>query len=139
MGKGANCDAAHNHCMRDGVWFSASNYVQGKLFRATPAFELEGKWYDFRGEPIEDGTKLFKTRVAKIEDVRAGEPIVFFKPEDNPRDKWVNVEEEALTSSRWDVGVPDSVNSATRTFTTKAWPDPIDVDTARVIVEQKSH
>jgi hypothetical protein len=137
LGKGHDCDAAHEHCMRDGVWFAAGNYQQGKLFRAVPSFEFEGKWYNFRGDPIDDGGKLLKTKVAKPGDVRAGEPIVVFTPEDNPRDKWVNVEDDALTSSRWDVVVPDSVNG--NTFTTKAWPDPIDIDTARVVVEQKAH
>lgn len=139
MGKGPDCDAAHDHCMRDGVWFAAGNYVPGKLFRATPCFELDGKWYDFRGEAVDDGGKLFKTRVAKVEDVHAGEPLVLFMPTDDGRDKWTDVEADALTSSRWDVGVPDSVNPATKTFTTKAWPDPIDIDAARVIVEQKPH
>ena len=139
MGKGHDCDAEHDHCMRDGVWFAAGNVVPGKLYRATPCFEFEGKWYNWRGEPIDDGGKLFKTRVAKPEDIHAGEPIVFFTPEDDPRDKWVNVESDALTSSRWDVGVPDSVNASSKTFTTRAWPDPISADTARVIVEQKPH
>ena len=139
MGRGPDCDAAHDHCMRDGGWFAAGNYVQGKLYRATPCFEFEGKWYNWRGDAIDDGGKLFKTRVAKPADIHAGEPIVSFTPEDNPRDKWVNTEYDALTSSRWDAVVPDSVNAAAKTFTTKAWPDPIDMDTARVIVEQMPH
>jgi len=139
MGKGPNCDAAHDHCMRDGVWFAAGNYMQGKLYRATPCFEFDGKWYNFRGDPIDDGGKLFRTRVAKPEEVVAGKPIVFFTPEDDARDKWVNTQYDALTSSRWDVGVPDSVNTGTKTFITKAWPDPIDIETARVVVEEKPH
>lgn len=139
MGRGPDCDAAHDHCLREGTWFAAGNYAQGKLFRATPCFAFEGNWYNFRGDPIDDGGKLFKTRVAKPEDLQAGAPIVMFTPEDNPRDKWVNTQYEALTSSRWDVVVPDSVNAATHTFSTKAWPDPIDIDVARVIVEQKPH
>ena len=139
LGSGPNCDAEHNHCQRGDAWFHVGNIVAGKVYRATACFEFEGKWYDWRGSEIEAGGKLLKTRVANPEDIKAGEPIVFFSPESDPRDKWVNVEYEALTSSRWDVGVPESVNPGGKTFSSKTWPDPIDDDVARVIVEQKDH
>jgi hypothetical protein len=140
MGAGAQCDASRNHCMRDGVWFAAGNYVQGKLFRATPCFEFEGKWYTWRGDQIDEGGKLFKTRLAKPEDVQAGKPLVVFMPDSDPHgDKWVDSEYEALTSSRWDVAIPDSVNNGTKTFVTRAWDDPLDIETARAIIEEKPH
>lgn len=138
-GTGPNCDASHGHCQRGDAWFWAANVVPGKLYRATPCFEFEGKWYTWRGDEVDQGGKLFKTRVAKPEDIKPGTPVVFFAPESDPRDKWVDSEYEALTSSRWDVGVPENVNPGAKTWGTRNWPDPIDDDVARVIVEQKDH
>jgi hypothetical protein len=139
MGSGPNCDAEHNHCQRGDAWFFANNVVPGKLYRATACFEFEGKWYTWRGDEVEKGGKLFRTRVAKPEDLQVGKPIVFFAPESDPRDKWVDSEYEGLTSSRWDVGVPETVNPAAKTWGTRAWPDPIDDDVARAIVETKDY
>lgn len=137
MGSGPKCDAEHNHCQRGDAWFFANNAVAGKLYRATGCYEFEGKWYTWRGDEVETGGKLYRTRVAKPEDIKPGVPVVFFAPESDPRDKWVDSEYEALTSSRWDVGVPEEVNPGAKTWGTKAWPDPIDDDVARVIVETK--
>lgn len=139
MGAGAKCDADHNHCQRGDGWFFANNVVPGKLYRATACYEFEGKWYDWRGDEVEKGGKLFKTRVAKPEDIKVGTPIVFFAPESDPRDKWVDAEYEGLTSSRWDVGVPESVNPGGKTFSLRGWPDPIDDDVARFIIETKDY
>ena len=138
-GDGPTCDDSHNHCQRGEAWFWASNVVAGKLYRATPVFEFEGKWYSWRGDEVEEGGKLFRTRPAKPSDIKVGTPVIFFAPESDPRDKWVNVEYEALTSSRWDVGVPENVNPGAKTWGTRNWPDPIDDDVARVIEEQKNH
>jgi hypothetical protein len=136
-GKGPSCDPDHNHCQRGDGWYYATNYGAGKLFRATPCFEFEGKWYTWRGDEVDSGGKLFKTRVAKPEDLRAGAPVVFMVPDYDPRAKFVDSEYEGLTSSRWDVAVPDSVSG--KTWVTKSWPDPIDLDVTRAVVEQKDH
>jgi hypothetical protein len=50
-------------------------------------------------------------------------------------DKWLASEHDALTSSRWEVGVIDSVSG--NTFKVLGWPDPVPIDTARVITERK--
>ncbi|HSN27886.1 MAG TPA: hypothetical protein VLT45_16470 [Kofleriaceae bacterium] len=137
IGEGPMCDASIDHCQRGDGWFCATKFAAGAMYRATPCFEFEGKWWSWRGEEIDKGGLVFKTRVAKPGDVKAGDPVVFFTPESHPRDKFVNSEYEALTSSRWDVGVADSASGST--WVTKAWPDPIDLDVTRVVVEQKSN
>lgn len=135
IGTGPICDASRDHCQRGDAWFCATKFAAGNFYRATPCFEFEGKWWSWRGEEIDKGGLVLKTRLAKPEDLKAGTPVVVFAPGDHPRDKFVDVEYEALTSSRWDLGVVDSASGTT--WTTKAWPDPIDVDVTRAIVEQK--
>jgi hypothetical protein len=135
MGRGAPCDASRNHCMRDGVWFAADNYDSTHLFRALPAFELEGKWWNWRGNEVDSG-KLFKTELATPAKLRAGAPVVVWLPETDSA-KWAENEYEALTSSRWDVAVVESVSG--KTFRIPKWPDSLPIDNARVVVEQKSH
>jgi hypothetical protein len=137
MGKGPPCDASRDHCMREGVWFAASNLLPGSMFRAVPAFELEGQWYDWRGNDVEPG-KLFKTEIATMDKIGAGTPIVFLTPETSG-EPWVNSEYDALTTSRWDVGYVTEINPGAKTFRVKGWPDELSIDLARVITQQSSH
>ena len=137
MGKGVACDASRDHCMRDGVWFAADNVTPGGLFRAVPAFELEGKWYNWRGGDVDPG-RLFKTELAKVETIKRGAPVVFLVPETSSG-QWLESEYEALTSSRWDVAIVDAVNPAAKTFRVKGWPDDLSIDVARVITQQQAH
>jgi len=69
LGTGPNCDSEHNHCQRGEAWFCASNIVPGKVYRAAACYEFEGKWYDWRGNEIEPGGELLKTRVATPEGI----------------------------------------------------------------------
>src|SRR5688500_15514134 len=62
MGRGVECTDQIDHCLRDGVWFAVGNVVAGKLYRATPVFELEGKWWDFREQESTGHQMLFKTK-----------------------------------------------------------------------------
>jgi len=137
MGKGVPCDASRDHCMREGVWFAADSVRPGSLFRALPAFELDGKWYDWRGNDVDSG-KLFKTELAKIDTIKAGLPVVFLVPE-NSGSQWLESEYDSLTTSRWDVAYVDAVNRAAKTFRVKGWPDDMSIDVARVITEQSTH
>lgn len=135
MGHGPDCDGAHDHCLRPGVWFSVGNIVPGKLYRAVPVFEFESKWWNWRGAEEETG-KLLRTEAAKDTTLRAGQPVVWFSAETASK-KWCDSEYEALTSSRWEAAVIDSVNSGAGTVRARGWPDEIPIDTARVVVEQK--
>jgi hypothetical protein len=137
MGHGKPCDASQNHCMREGVWFAAGGLKPGSMFRAVPAFELEGKWYDWRGNDVEPGM-LFKTELATIDKLQPGTPIVFLVPESSGSG-WLESEYDSLTTSRWDVAYVDTVNSSAKTFRAKGWPDTLSIDVARVITQQKSH
>ena len=137
MGKGVPCDASRDHCMRDGVWFAADSVRPGSLFRAVPAFQLEGKWFNWRGGDADPG-KLFKTELATIDTIKTGAPVVFLVPETSSN-QWLESEYEALTTSRWDVAYVDAVNRSAKTFRVKGWPDDLPVDVARVITEQTTH
>ncbi len=137
MGKGVPCDASRDHCMREGVWFAADSVRPGSLFRAVPAFQFEGKWYDWRGNDVEPG-KLFKTELATIDTIKVGSPVVLLVPETSS-EPWLESEYDALTTSRWDVAYVDSVNRSAKTFRVKGWPDFLSIDVARVITEQSSH
>ena len=134
MGSGPDCDASRDHCMRDGVWFAVGNIIPGRLFRATPVYEFEKKWYTWRGEEDTDGGKLFRTKMVGDAPLAPGTTIVWISadPDDS---KWVNSEYEALTTSRWEAGVVDA--AAGKKVRVKGWGD-VPRDTVRVIVETKT-
>ncbi len=131
-GRGKVCDAAANHCQRDG-WFTAEDYAPGKFYRATPAFKLDGKWYSYLGEEVEG--KGFRTEVAKPSTLKAGKPVIVFTHDNEQNDKFTDVEMDALTSSRWKLVVVDRVTGGA--FTVRGWDDTFPIDSARVVVEQK--
>jgi hypothetical protein len=134
MGRGADCDATRDHCLREGVWFAVGNLVAGKLYRATPIFEYEKKWYNWRGKE-EPFAMRFKTKVGTRETIKAGDPIIWFIDE-NSSHKFVDNEYDALTSSRWEAGVVESVS--TDKIRVKGWTyGAVPIDTTRVIVERK--
>jgi hypothetical protein len=137
MGRGAPCDASRDHCMRPGVWFAADNYDSQHLFRALPVFEFDGTWWNWRGAEVESG-KLFKTELATPAKLRVGAPVIVWLPETDSA-AWAENEYDALTSSRWDVAVVQSVNPSAKTFRIPRWPDDLPIENARVILEQKSH
>ena len=107
MGRGIDCDAAHDHCLRDGVYFSVANIVSGKLYRATPSYEFEKKWWTWNGQAIDDPGKLYKTQIAGNAKLSSGTQVIFFSAETSDT-KWADSEYRALTSSRWEAGVVDS-------------------------------
>jgi hypothetical protein len=107
MGNGVTCDAAHDHCLRDGVWFSVNNIQAGKLYRALPVFEFEKKWWTWRGEPADDPVKLYKTQIAGNAKIAPGTAVIWFSSETSDG-KWAESEYEALTSSRWEAGVVEA-------------------------------
>lgn len=137
MGRSVPCDASRNHCMREGVWFAANDYDSKHLFRAVPAFQFEGKWWNWRGAEVDSG-KLFKTELATIDKIRAGSPVIVWLPDMNSA-RWVDSEYEALTSSQWDVAVVESVNRSSKSFRIPGWPENLPAENARVIVQQTSH
>jgi hypothetical protein len=134
MGRGAECNAERDHCMRAGVWFAAGNVVAGKLYRAVPVYEYEKKWYNWRGKE-ESFEMRFRTKVGTRELLKAGDPVIFFIDE-NASKKFVDNEFDALTSSRWEVGVIESVG--TDKIRVKGWTfGAVPIDTTRVIIERK--
>jgi hypothetical protein len=134
MGRGADCDAAHDHCMRPGVYFQVDNIVGGKLFRALPVYELKGKWYDW-GNGVERTGKFLKTKLATLETLHVGDPVVFFNTPQPPQ--WANSEYDGLTSSNWEVAMVSRVNSTAKTFSVQGWDDPFTIGAGRVVVETK--
>jgi hypothetical protein len=133
MGKGEPCTNKIDHCMRPGVWFAADNVVAGKLFRGTPVFELDGKWWNWRGDEA-TYQFLYRTKVANgIVDVSVGRPIIWLI--DEAGHKFLDNEHDMLTTSRWSVGVVESVDG--ETIKVKGWSGPVSLDTVRVIVEEK--
>lgn len=106
------CDAAHDHCLRDGVWFSVANIQPGKLYRALPVYELDKKWWTWRGEPHEPEGKLYKTQIAGNASLSPGTPVIWYSTETSDG-KFAESEYEALTSSRWEAGVIESQQSKT--------------------------
>ncbi len=131
-GRGKLCDAAANHCQRDG-WFTAEDYAPGKFYRATPSFQFEGKWYNYLGEEVEG--KGFRTEVAKPSTLKVGKPVIVFTRDNDQLDKFTDVEYDALTSSRWKMVVVDQITGGW--FGVRGWDDKFPIDTARVVVEQK--
>lgn len=135
MGRGVECTDKIDHCLRPGVWFAAGNVQPGKLFRATPVFEFEDKWWSFREEEVTDYQALFQTKVVESpSELQPGSPVVWLV-EENSANKWLNSEHDALTSSRWEVGVIESVSGDT--LKVQGWAYPIPTDTARVITDRK--
>ncbi|HEY1551198.1 MAG TPA: hypothetical protein VGG28_25390 [Kofleriaceae bacterium] len=135
MGESNPCDASRNHCMRKPAWFSAAEIERKAQFRATPVFLFEKGWYDWRGEAIDKGGKLYSTRVAGNDPIAAGTKVIFFEA-DTDDSKFADSEFEALTSSRWDAGVVES--SSGSNVRVSSWGD-IPKDTVRLIVETKSY
>jgi len=134
MGRGPECNAETDHCMREGVWFAVGNLVAGKLYRATPVFEYEGKWYNWRGNE-ETFAMRFKTKVGTPETIKVGDPIIWFIDE-NASKKFVNNEYDALTSSRWEAGFVESIGIGK--VRVQGWTyGAVPIDTTRVIVERK--
>lgn len=132
MGRGAPCTNKLDHGLRPGVWFAADNVVAGKLFRGLPVFEFENAWWSWRGERVEP-KRVFRTAAANtLEDVKIGEPVVFFVEEG--RQRFLDSEYDMLTSSRWSVGVVDAASG--ESVRIRGWDD-VPLDTVRVIVEEK--
>lgn len=135
MGRGPECTNKIDHCLRDGVWFAVGNVQRGKLYRATPVFEFENKWWSWRGDEQTDWHLLFKTKaVDKASDLKAGTPVIWLI-EENSSSRLLSSEHDALTTSRWEAGVIESVGAAT--FKVDGWDHAIQIDTARTIVQQK--
>jgi hypothetical protein len=135
MGRGTiSCDASHDHCLRDGVWFSVSNIQPGKLYRALPVFEFEKKWWTWRGEPADTPVKLYKTQIAGNAKLAAGTQVIWFSSETSD-EKWADSEYEALTSSRWEAGVIESQQSPTAVMIKGFGAAPL--DTMRLITETR--
>jgi hypothetical protein len=135
MGRGVDCTDKIDHCLREGVWFAAGNVVAGKLYRATPVFEFEGKWWNFNEQESTDHKVLLKTKTVESPAELVPGSAVIWLVAANSSAKWLNSEHDALTSSRWDAGVIKSVGS--ETFEVQGWPSPIPIDTARVVIERK--
>ncbi len=135
MGESSACDTSRNHCMRQPAWFAASEIERGRQFRATPAFLFEKAWYDWRGEPIERGGKLYSTRLAGNDAIAAGTKVIFFEA-DTDDSKFADSEFDALTSSRWEAGVVES--SSGSNVRVSSWGD-VPKDTVRLIVDTQSY
>jgi hypothetical protein len=134
MGRGAECNAERDHCMRDGVWFADGTLVAGKLYRAVPIYEFEKKWYNWRGRE-ESFAMRFRTKVGTRDTLRADEPVIWFIDE-NASHKFVDNEYDALTSSRWEAGVVESVGPDK--IRVKGWTyGAVPIDTTRIIIERK--
>ena len=129
-----SCDAGRNHCLRKGVWFAANKIERGRLFRATPSFVFEKKWYDFVGEPVDTSGKLYKTKPVGNDSLSPGQDGDFFSSE-NDDSKWADSEYEALTSSRWEAGVVESASA--RRSRISGWGE-VPKDTIRVITQTKT-
>jgi hypothetical protein len=135
MGRGPDCTDKLDHCLRDGVWFAVGNIRPGSIYRAVPAFEFENKWWNFREEEA-DCHELFKTRVAKPQELTVGSPVIWLV-EENQKFEWLNNESDALTSSRWEAGIIGEGPSGI-TFKVQGWDYPIRIDTARAVLERKN-
>jgi hypothetical protein len=135
MGRGLDCDAAHDHCLRDGVWFSVNNIVSGRLFRAVPVFEFEKQWWTWRGEPADAPVKLYKTQIAGNAKLSPGTSVIWFSSETSDK-KWADSEYDALTSSRWEAGVIESQSSPTSAMV-KGF-GAVSLDTVRLITETRA-
>jgi hypothetical protein len=135
MGKGIDCDASHDHCLRDGVWFSVNNIVAGKMFRALPVFEFEKQWFTWRGEPTDAPVKLYKTQIAGNAKLSPGTSVIWFSSETSEK-KWADSEYDALTSSRWEAGVIESQTSPTSVMVKGFGAVPL--DTVRLITETRA-
>ncbi|MEO6776537.1 MAG: hypothetical protein ABI467_26565 [Kofleriaceae bacterium] len=135
MGRGMTCDAAHDHCLRDGIWFSVNRIEAGKQFRAVPVFEFETKWWTWRGEPADDPVKLYKTHVVDRAQLASGTPVIWFSNETSDA-KWPESEYEAVTSSRWEAGVVEAQQSASIVMIAGFGAVPL--DTVRVLTETRA-
>jgi hypothetical protein len=133
MGKGPECNAERDHCMRPGVWFAVDNLVPGKMYRATPIFEFEKKWWNWRGKET-TFAKRFKTKLATKADIVVGEPIVWFIDDDSK--KFLDNEYDMLTSSRWVAGYVERWEG--EKVRVKGAYTTAELDTIRVIVETAS-
>jgi len=135
MGHGADCTNKIDHCLRDGVWFAVGNVQRGHIYRATPVFQFEDKWWSWRGDAETDWQTLYRTKaVDQPSDVRAGTPVIWLI-EENSAAKWLVSEFDALTTSRWEAGIVESVGAST--IKVDGWDHAIPADTVRVIVQQK--
>ncbi|HEX4454342.1 MAG TPA: hypothetical protein VH143_25940 [Kofleriaceae bacterium] len=136
MGQETPCDLSRNHCMRQPAWFAAAEIERGRQFRATPAFLFEKAWYDWRGQPVDKGGKLYSTRAAGNNDtIAAGTKIIFFEA-DTDDSKFADSEFDSLTSSRWEAGVVESQSGSN--VRVSSWGD-IPKDTVRLIVDKQSY
>jgi hypothetical protein len=136
MGRGPDCTPEIDHCLRDGVWFAVGNMQRGKLYRATPVFEFEDKWWTYRRQEESDFHVAYRTKVVeKASELKVGSPVIWLIEESSGRRKWLDSEDDALTSSRWEAGIIESVG--TTEFRVAGWPSAISMDTARVIIQQK--
>ena len=132
MGRDEPCTAKLDHCMRPGVWFAADDIIAGKMFRGVPVFQLDNKWWTWRGDEVAPKHLLRTAVVDKADQLQAGKPVVFFVDEGGQR--FLDSEYDMLTSSRWSVAVIESISAAGVRI--QGWGE-VPLDTIRMIVEQK--
>ena len=136
MGEGPACDASRNHCLRKPALFAASEIERGHQFRATPTFKFEKDWYDWRGQPIDKGGKIYDTAPVGNNSLSPGAKVIFFESDADEAGKWADSEYDALTSSRWEAGIVESVSGAT--VRVSGWGD-TPKDTVRLITGAQSN
>lgn len=136
-GRMPDCTPERDHCLREGVWFASGPYHEGSLFRATPVFEFEGKTWTWLGDeyPENEYEWLLKTKAATKADIRVGEPIVWVIRGMGDNTDFLSSEKEALTSSRWDVGIVERIESDY--VRVSGWAGNVKLDTIRVVTEKK--
>lgn len=123
------CDAANDHCLREGTWFVEVRL--GKMRRIEPVFEAGGTWRKWSSGDELEGGPAHRTRPATLEDLAVGGQVIFLGTNRVPPS-------EAEAYSHWRLETIHSIDAGTRTFEFgKTGSGDHSVDLARVIVETR--
>jgi len=125
------CDAAHDHCFRDGTWLALQ---QAGDDRVHPVFLVGDRWFDWESLGELTVVEAYRTRAATAADLQPGAIVVFYKGRHMPGDL-PGTESQAYVD--WRIDTIATVDAAADTFEWGSGSVEMPIGNARVIVETR--
>jgi hypothetical protein len=102
------CDAANDHCLREGTWFL--EVVKAGFPTIAMVYQADGRWWDWGSGTEVTGGRAHRSRPARPEELEVGDTVLFFSSRDYvPRS-------EHDIYQHWRLGTIHSIDLENRTF-----------------------
>jgi hypothetical protein len=122
------CDAANDHCLREGTWFLEKHL--GKMQSLEAVFWADGAWRDWSSGLAVEGGPAHRTKPASLQDLAVGDRVVFVGNGRTPSN-------ESEAHGGWALETVLSIDAERQTFEWGRGSHPMPIELARVIVETR--